>query len=96
MRKGGWVYIVTNQPNGILYIGVTADLARRVTEHRNGTIDGFTKKYGLTRLVYTEQYDEIASAIEREKQLKHWNRAWKVRLILAVNPGWGDLYDQLA
>jgi putative endonuclease len=90
---GGWTYILTNKPNGILYVGVTSDLARRIWEHREGLADGFTKRYGLNRLVYVEQHDEIVRAIQREKNLKHWSRAWKVKLILAENPDWNDLYD---
>jgi putative endonuclease len=92
MEKGGWVYILTNQANGILYIGVTSDLIRRVGDHRAGNIDGFTKKYGLKRLVYFERHDDISSAIAREKAMKAWKRAWKVRLIIAGNPAWDDLY----
>ncbi len=72
--KGGWVYIMTNAPRGTLYIGVTADIARRTTEHREGPIHGFTKRYGLKRLVYAERYEEIEQAIAREKQLKNWKR----------------------
>ena len=94
--QGGLVYIMTNRPNGTLYVGVTSDLARRVWEHREGVADGFTKRYGLKRLVYVEPYDDILAAIQREKNLKHWSRAWKVRLILEVNPSWDDLYDRLA
>ncbi len=94
--RGGWVYIMTNHANGVLYVGVTANLSRRVYEHREGLIAGFTKRYGLKRLVYCEQYDDIRSAIQREKNLKHWSRAWKVRLILDLNPEWRDLYDDLA
>ncbi len=90
---GGWTYIMTNRPNGILYVGVTSDLARRVWEHREGLADGFTKRHGLTRLVHAERHDEITRAIQREKNLKHWPRAWKVKLILAENPEWRDLYD---
>ena len=87
---------MTNRPNGTLYIGVTSDLARRAFEHREGTIDGFTKRYGLKRLVYAEPHEDIRGAIQREKTMKHWPRAWKVRLILTSNPNWDDLYDQLA
>jgi putative endonuclease len=72
-----------------------ATLARRVWEHRTGVVEGFTKRYGLKRLVYTERHDEIRLAIQLEKALKHWPRAWKVRLILDRNPEWADLYDQL-
>ncbi len=93
--KGGWLYIVTNQPNGTLYIGVTIDIARRSWEHRSGAITGFTRRYGLKRLVYAEFHEEIASAIQREKVVKHWPRAWKVNLILAANPEWEDLNDTL-
>ena len=94
--RGGWVYFMTNRPNGILYAGVTSNLARRAFEHREGLISGFSKRYGLKRLVYCEQYDDIRLAIQREKALKHWPRAWKVRLIREINPEWNDLYDQLA
>ena len=93
--RGGWVYIMTNRPNGTLYIGVTSDLARRAWEHREGVIEGFTKRYKLTRLVFAERHHEIATAIQREQNMKHWPRARKVRLILAANPNWDDLYDQL-
>ena len=93
--QGGWVYIMTNRPNGTLYIGVTSDLPRRAWEHREGLIEGFTKRYGLTRLVFCERHDDIRTAILREKNLKRWPRAWKVRLIVKTNPGWDDLYDRL-
>jgi len=93
---GAWVYMMTNRPNGILYVGVTSDLVRRVWEHREGCTEGFTKQYGLKRLVYFEQHDDIRSAIQREKNIKHWSRAWKVGLILCDNPEWRDLYDQIA
>ena len=92
---GGWVYIMTNRPNGTLYVGVTSDLARRAWEHRMGLVEGFTRRYGLKRLVYAERHDRIGSAIQRETNLKHWPRAWKVNLILADNPSWDDLYDRL-
>ncbi|MBI1778455.1 MAG: GIY-YIG nuclease family protein [Proteobacteria bacterium] len=94
--KGGWVYIITNRPNGTLSVGVTSDLARRAWEHREGVADGFSKRCGLKRLVYVERHDDIGVAIQREKTMKHWPRAWKVRLILAENPRWDDLYDRLA
>jgi putative endonuclease len=92
---GGWVYIVTNRPNGTLYIGVTSDLARRAWEHRDGVVEGFTKRYGLKRLVYAEYHDDIRSALQREKTMKHWKRSWKIELIAAQNPEWHDLYDSL-
>jgi putative endonuclease len=90
-----WLYIMTNQPNGILYTGVTTDIIRRVWEHREGLVEGFTKRYGLKRLVYVEPYLEIAAAIQRERNIKHWPRKWKVRLILATNPAWDDLDEQV-
>jgi putative endonuclease len=93
--SGGWVYIMTNQPSGTLYVGVTSDLARRAWEHREGLADGFTKRHGLKRLVYVERHDDITLAIQREKLLKHWSRSWKVQLILRENPEWEDLYDRL-
>src|SRR5689334_5800292 len=93
--NGGWVYIMTNRPSGTLYVGVTANLPRRAWEHREGVIKGFTKQYGLKRLVFAEWHEDIRSAIQREKNIKHWPRAWKVRLILDANPGWADLYDSL-
>ncbi len=93
--KGGWVYIVTNKPYGTLYVGVTADIARRAWEHREGLVDGFTKRHGLHRLVYAEPHDEIQLAIQREKTIKHWPRQWKVNLIRDINPSWNDLYETL-
>lgn len=94
--KGGWVYIMTNRPNGTLYVGVTNDLVRRTWEHREALAEGFTKRYGLKRLVWFEGHEDIRTAIQREKTMKHWPRAWKVRLILASNPAWRDLYEHLA
>ena len=94
--SGGWIYIMTNKPNGILYIGVTSDIARRAYEHREGLLAGFTKRYALRRLVYLERHEEILTAIQREKNIKHWPRTWKVRLIHAQNPNWNDLYEMLA
>jgi putative endonuclease len=95
MQKGGWVYIMTNRRNGTLYLGVTSGLARRAWQHREGLIDGFTKRYGLTRLVYYERFEDIRDAIQREKTMKHWPRARKVRLIHGMNPDWDDLYETL-
>jgi putative endonuclease len=94
--QGGWVYIMTNRPNGTLYVGVTADVVRRIWEHREGVAEGFTKRHALKRLVYVERHEDIRSAIQREKNIKHWSRAWKVRLILQANPTWDNLYDRLA
>lgn len=84
---------MTNRPDGTLYVGVTSDIARRVFEHREGIFGGFTKIYGLKRLVYAERHDDIESAIQREKNIKHWKRSWKVQLIHSINPDWDDLYD---
>jgi putative endonuclease len=94
MRQG-YVYLLTNKPNGILYTGVTGDLSRRIYEHKQKLFEGFTKKYGLDTLVYYEVYDSITEAIAREKTIKAWKRAWKVRLILQSNPEWADLYETL-
>ena len=93
MASGGYIYILTNRPNGILYVGVTNNLVRRVIEHRSGFVEGFTKRYGLNRLVYFERFDDIRDAIQREHNIKHWSRAWKVRLIIAANPDWNDLFE---
>ena len=93
--RGGWVYIVTNRPNGTIYVGVTSDLGRRIWEHREGVADGFTKRYQLKRLVWAERHENMRAAIQREKNLKHWPRAWKVDLITVRNPEWRDLSDQL-
>jgi putative endonuclease len=92
---GAWFYFMTNRRNGVLYAGVTSNLPRRAFEHRAGLVEGFTKRYGLKILVYCERYDDIRLAIQREKIVKHWPRAWKVRLIHAENPEWNDLYDTL-
>jgi putative endonuclease len=92
---GGYVYILTNRRNRTLYVGVTNDLIRRVYEHREGVTKGFSKTYGLKLLVYFEQYDDIYFAIQREKNIKHWPRAWKIRLIHGFNPEWEDLYPSM-
>ncbi len=93
MRKGGWVYILTNKPNGVLYIGVTTDIAARMMQHREGKGSSFCRKYGLRTLVYVEQHDEIVAAIAREKSLKAWKRTWKIELIEKANPRWDDLFE---
>lgn len=95
MSKGGFVYIVANRRNGTLYIGVTSDLPKRAWEHREGRIEGFTKKFGCKMLVWFEQHDEIEAAILREKQMKEWKRAWKLRAIEELNPGWDDLFESI-
>jgi putative endonuclease len=92
---GGWVYILTNKPNGTLYTGVTAQLAMRIHQHRTGTGGVFTRRYKLKRLVYVEHHDRIEYAIQREATIKSWPRAWKVRLITASNPSWDDLYEHI-
>lgn len=89
--KGGWVYIMTNKPRGVPYIGVTADIDRRIWQHRNGGGSAFCRRYGLDRLVLVEEYPTIEEAIRREKQLKNWQREWKIELIEASNPDWIDL-----
>ena len=87
--------MMSNRRDGILYVGVTSDLSKRAYEHRSGLIAGLTKRYGLKRLIWFEQHDDIRSAIQRETTMKHWPRAWKVRLVHARNPEWRDLYDEL-
>jgi putative endonuclease len=94
--KCGWVYILTNRADGTLYIGVTADIRRRVWQHREGAGSDFVRRYGLYRLVYAEPHETILAAIAREKMLKRWPRSWKTRLIGHSNPDWTDLYDTLA
>ncbi len=90
-----YVYIITNKKNTVLYIGVTNNLIRRIFEHKNGVIEGFTHKYNVNKLVYYEMVNDINSAIVREKQLKNWKREWKVELIEKSNMEWLDLYDGL-
>ena len=92
---GYWVYILASGRNGTLYVGVTGNLAWRVQQHREGAVPGFTRRYGVTRLVRAEPYDDIRIAIEREKRLKRWRRAWKLALIEEDNPDWRDLYLDL-
>ena len=95
MHKHPTVYILASQRNGTLYVGVTSDLVARVDAHRRGVIEGFTKKYGVTRLVYYEHHETMAEAIAREKQMKKWRRQWKLRLIEEKNPDWRDLYAEI-
>ena len=90
-----YVYFLTNKPRGTLYVGVTNDLVRRVNEHREGFVKGFTKQYGLKQLVHFEAYDSPRSAIQREKNIKHWKRAWKIELVNGSNPQWRDLYKSI-
>jgi putative endonuclease len=95
MPRTYWVYILASRKHGTLYIGVTNDLSRRVFEHKRGSVPGFTAQYGIDRLVWYEAYDDVREAIGREKQLKHWNRDWKIRLIEELKPDWIDLYPTL-
>ncbi len=90
-----YVYIMTNKPNGTLYIGVTNNLIRRVWEHKNKVVEGFTSKYNLDKLVYYEVFEDELLAIQREKNLKKYNRIWKKELITRVNPFWRDLYADI-
>lgn len=93
--KQAAVYILASQRNGTLYTGVTSDLVKRVWEHKNDLADGFTKKYGVHMLVYFELHGDMMAAITREKQVKKWNRKWKLRLIEEKNPQWKDLYETI-
>ena len=90
-----YVYMMTNSGDTVIYTGVTNDLARRVYEHKNKLIKGFTSRYNITKLVYYEIYDDEITAISREKQLKHFKREWKIKLINEFNPDWVDLYDSI-
>ena len=94
-EKRGYVYLLASGRNGTLYLGVTSDLVRRVREHKEGAHEGFSKKHGVSRLVWFEEHPWIVDAIAREKQIKKWRRAWKLRLIEEANMGWQDLYERL-
>ena len=89
------VYILASKPRGTLYVGVTSDLIKRGWQHRNGVVDGFTKRYGVHQLVYFEQADSMTAAIEREKQLKRYRRVWKLELVEKANPEWRNLWPEL-
>ena len=93
--KNSYVYILTNKRNGTLYTGVTSDLVKRIYQHKNDLAEGFTKKYQTHLLVYFEKHNDIENAILREKQIKKWNREWKLRLIEEKNPKWNDLYQSI-
>jgi putative endonuclease len=95
MERRLYVYLLASQRNGTLYLGVTNDLARRIYEHRNGLIQGFTSTYGVRTLVWYEEYPTALEAITAEKRIKRWRRSWKVKLIEAFNPQWLDLYETL-
>ena len=93
--KQAYVYILASKRNGTLYVGVTSDLIKRVYQHKNDLVEGSTKKYSVHALVWFEVHDDIREAIQREQQIKFWQRAWKMRLIEETNPEWSDLYDDL-
>ena len=95
MNKQFFVYILASKRNGTLYTGITSDLVKRVWQHKNNSVEGFTKKYNVKILVYYETYNDAESAITREKRIKKWRRAWKLRLIEEKNPHWKDLYDEI-
>ncbi len=96
MSRRFFVYILSNRPRGVLYVGVTNDLTRRLTEHRGKLVPGFTRTYGVILLVYFEEYSSIAEARVREAVLKHWRRQWKIKLVEQLNPEWRDLTDEIA
>lgn len=93
--KCGYLYMMSNRKNGTIYTGVSVDLIKRVYEHKSKDREGFTKRYGIDRIVYYEIYDEIAEAIKREKRIKKYPRQWKINLIESMNPEWVDLYQEL-
>ena len=93
--QGGYIYIMSNKRDGTLYIGVTSNLSRRIWEHREKIVEGLTARYGLDHLVHYESFDDIRDALQREKNMKHWPRAWKLALIHEMNPDWEDLYKWL-
>ena len=95
MEKAFCAYMLASGRNGTLYVGVTSDLVKRAWQHKEEAVEGFTKEYGAKRLVWYEQHGNVESAITREKQLKKWNRAWKIRLIEEANPYWNDLYGEI-
>jgi len=93
--KQYYVYMLASRRNGTLYLGVTSDLVKRAYEHKNDFVEGFTKEYGVHRLVYYEVFDDVRDAITREKRIKKWNRKWKIELIEKSNPEWKDLYEEI-
>ena len=93
--KSYWVYILTSRPRGTLYVGMTSDLVRRLYQHREGFVDGFAKGHGVKMLVYYEQHATAIGAIQREKNIKHWSRKWKIDLIRSINPDWRDLWEDI-
>ena len=95
MEKKFYVYILANKPNGTLYVGVTSDIVKRIWQHKNSMVAGFTRKYGIKILVYYEVHGNAETAITREKQIKKWRRTWKLQLIEERNPQWKDLYEEI-
>jgi putative endonuclease len=95
MSKQPCVYLLASKRNGTLYVGVTSDLVKRVWEHKNHVVDGFTKQHGVDQLVWYEVHETMESAIQREKAIKEWQRAWKLKLIEEFNPDWKDSYDSV-
>ncbi|MET3106091.1 putative endonuclease [Oxalobacteraceae bacterium GrIS 2.11] len=95
MNRYSYVYLLASHRNGTLYLGVTSDLPKRVWQHKNQFVEGFSSRHNIDKLVWFEQHESMESAIVREKQIKKWNRAWKIRLIEATNPYWNDLYLEL-
>jgi putative endonuclease len=93
--KGGYVYVVTNKAKSVLYIGVTSNLSARITQHRSGEGSAFTKRYNCIYLIYYRFFDTIVEAIENDKKMKRWNRAWKDKRITEFNPQWTDLYNEI-
>ncbi len=90
-----WVYILASRPRGTLYVGVTSNLIRRIYEYREGLVEGFTKAHSVKMLVYYEQHATAMAAIQREKNIKHWSRKWKMGLVRSLNPDWRDLWDDI-
>ena len=95
MQKQFYVYILASKRNGTLYTGVTSNLTKRAWEHKEGLVEGFTKKYSVKMLVYYETFEDVGSAIMREKQIKKWERKWKLRMIEEKNPQWNDLFGEI-
>ncbi len=93
--KNYYIYIIANKKNGTIYVGVTSDLVKRIYEHKNKLVEGFSSKYGLDMLVYFEETNDVNSAIKREKQIKSWKREWKINLIEKDNSEWKDLYNDI-
>ena len=94
--KPSYVYILTNNYNTVLYVGVTTNLIKRIYQHKNHEVDGFTSKYNIHKLIHFEEFSSVTEAIEREKQIKKWNRKWKFDLVNKLNPDWRDLYGEIS